>query len=105
MQDEGGHTGEDWEKLKADADLAHEEFDIVHYIIGSALVFFVMWMAGIIGGEKKVSPPETECRNQPGKVHDGLTLEKERHLSRSGPTDQDSPLSVLFSDNRKSVRQ
>ena len=39
--------------LKEEYDSAREEFDIVHYIIGCAIVFFLMWMAGLIGGGSK----------------------------------------------------
>ena len=41
------------EMLQEEYDSAREEFDIVHYIIGCAIVFFVMWMAGLIGGGSK----------------------------------------------------
>ena len=60
------------EKLQEEYDTAREEFDIVHYIIGSLLVFFVMWMAGIIGngGGKPAPIQEEDDHNTPWTLAD-----------------------------------
>ena len=54
----------------------------MHYIIGSAIVFFVMWMAGLIGGGN--NKPTAPAREEDD--HDTpWTLEQLKKYNGKGP--------------------